>query len=193
MLQSIVVITYSTHAKRVQDDVLTRSNVVISNWALPSFEERVLAGLRLCLILLSCFFSCSSMKSSLIFQGERILALLLPFCFYRKPRGCCLPLWSIIARVSDCTNDVVSQSFPFLIGWMRISFEIYEVLFCTNLSMYEINEFYERSLVHKIHIFSSPPWPCNILYYNELFDQSDYAILILISGNYTNEYFLGAN
>ena len=159
MLQSIVIITYSTHAKRIQDDVLTRSNVVISNWALSSFE-----GLRLRLILLSCFFSCSSMKSSLIFQGERILALLLPFCFYRKPRGCCLPLWSIIARVSDCTNDVVSQSFPFLIGWMRICSKFTWFFLCANLSMYEINEFYERSLVHKIHIFSSLSWPCNIFH-----------------------------
>ena len=93
--------------------------------ALPSFEARVLAGLRLCRFLLSCFCFLAHLWIHLLFlQGEEILALVLPFCCYRKPRACCPPLWSTIVRVSDSTNDLFLQSFAFLVGWMCISCEL---------------------------------------------------------------------
>ena len=99
-------------------------------WALPPFEGRFLVGLRFCPSLHACFcFLAHLWGHPLFLQGEQILALLLPFCFYRKSRPFCPPLWSTIVPVSDWTNDVFSQSFAFLIGLLCISDEFYPGFF----------------------------------------------------------------
>ena len=135
-------------------------------WALPPFEGRLLAGLRFCQSLHSCFCFLAHLWGHLLFlQGEQILAPLLPFCFYRKPRACCPPLWSTIVRVSDRTNDVFSQSFAFLIGLLYIPDEFYAGFFsCVNLSMFEINVFLPspslfRLKVQECTVFLFHRWP----------------------------------
>lgn len=80
--------------------------------------------MSLLVFTLEFLFSCSSMKSSLVSQGEQILAL-LPFCFERKPSACFPPLWRTTVCVSDWTKDEFSQSFAFLIGWLGIPYEFY--------------------------------------------------------------------
>lgn len=135
-------------------------------WALPPFEGRLLAGLRFCQSLHSCFCFLAHLWGHLLFlRGEQILAPLLPFCFYRKPRACCPPLWSTIVRVSDWTNDVFSQSFAFLIGLLYIPDEFYAGFFsCVNLSMFEINVFLPspslfRLKVQECTVFFFHRWP----------------------------------
>lgn len=63
--------------------------------------------MSLLVFTLEFLFSCSSMKSSLVSQGEQILAL-LPFCFERKPSACFPPLWRTTVCVSDWTKDEFS-------------------------------------------------------------------------------------
>lgn len=86
-----------------------------------SLLKLFLTGLSLSQSLLSHFRFLSHLWGHVLFlQGEQILALLLPFCFYRKPHACCPRLWSTIVHVY-----VFSQSFTLLIGWLGILYEFY--------------------------------------------------------------------
>lgn len=131
-----------------------------------SLWRKVVSRLTLLSVFAIVFLFLAHLWGHLLFlQGEQILAPLLPFCFYRKPRACCPPLWSTIVRVSDWTNDVFSQSFAFLIGLLYIPDEFYAGFFsCVNLSMFEINVFLPspslfRLKVQECTVFFFHRWP----------------------------------
>ena len=117
------------------------------SWALPSFEERVLAGVRLCRFLLSCFCFLAHPGSHLLFfQGKQILALLkFHFqCILFLQKAALVDLHCEI--LPSCLRlDERSMYFD-----SRLLFWLVECVFrtnftraffsCVNLSMYEISD-----------------------------------------------------
>ena len=74
-------------------------------------------------------------SSSIISQGEQIVALLSPFSVYRKAHACCPPLWSTNVRFAYWTKDV-SQSFAFwLFGCVFQTNFTWAFFSCVNLSI----------------------------------------------------------
>ena len=105
-------------------------------WALPSFKERFLAGLRLCRFLLSYFCFLAQSESWHFF-----------FYFVLQKAVCFFPSTVKHYRSCLCLDEAISQSFAFLIGWLSISYEFVAGLFsCVDLSMYEI----------KLYLYCSP-------------------------------------
>lgn len=130
-----------------------------------SLWRKVVSRLTLLSVFAIVFLFLAHLWGHLLFlQGEQILAPLLPFCFYRKPRACCPPLWSTIVRVwldERCIFTVVRFSDWFVV----YSDEFYAGFFsCVNLSMFEINVFLPspslfRLKVQECTVFFFHRWP----------------------------------